>query len=117
MESRALTIADLAVMDGRPEPVVKDLKLAEALGMKLNRLRSIRTPIKKNIEEIETHGTALRCEALFTKGNGAKERTTEYWLTEAQALAVCALSCAPKAKAVRAARLEQIITGFGQLAE
>jgi hypothetical protein len=61
----------------------------------------MRTLIKKNIEEIETHGPALRREAQVAFGSGVEKRITEFWLTEPQALAVCALSRAPKAKAVR----------------
>jgi hypothetical protein len=57
---------------------VKDLKLAEALGMKPNRLRHMRTLIKKNIEEIETHGSTLRCAAMVDIGSGAMREVTEY---------------------------------------
>jgi hypothetical protein len=49
---RKLTLADLTVLDGQAEPLVKDLKLPESLRMKSNRLLNIRALITRNIEEI-----------------------------------------------------------------
>jgi hypothetical protein len=86
---------------GTSEMAIHDLKLAEALGMKPNRLRRIRTLIKKNIEEIETDGSTLGSAAMIDIGKAATREVTEFWLTEPQELAVCALSRARKAKAVR----------------
>jgi hypothetical protein len=48
---RPLTIADLTVTDGEVEPMVHDLKLAEASGT--DRPRDIRKISKRNLEEIE----------------------------------------------------------------
>jgi hypothetical protein len=77
-------------------------KLADILGMPMNRLRRIRDDvIKPNLEEIQSYGSLPETTAMIEVGKGAKRAVTEYWLTEPQALAVCSLSRAPNAKAVR----------------
>jgi hypothetical protein len=81
--------------------LVKDIKLAEVLGMSSDRLRSIRTLIKRNIKEIEEDGPALQREAVVGRPQGGGTEGAEYWLTESQALTVCQLSRAPNAEAVR----------------
>jgi hypothetical protein len=62
--SRELTIADLTVLKGQEEPLIHDLRIAEALGMPSDRLRNIRNLIDRNLEEIEEDGPSLPREAM-----------------------------------------------------
>jgi hypothetical protein len=46
----------------------------------------------RNLEDIERRGSLLRRETMIDIGKGGQRPVTEYWLTEWQALTVCALS-------------------------
>lgn len=95
---------DLREQNG--EPLVKDLRLAEALGFE--RPRSIRQTIERNLKEIETLGTSPRRVAVITVGNGAKMEVIEYWLNEPQAILVCMFARTANAAEVR----KQVIEVF-----
>lgn len=77
------------------EPHVFDLHLAQELGF--DRMTSIRVLIDRNAAELETYGTLHRCAAKSTGGRPGRA----YYLNEAQALVLCALSRTPKAAGVR----------------
>jgi hypothetical protein len=57
----------MCVVCGREEPLIHDLKLAEALGMPSHGLRDIRRLIKNNMKEIQLHGRALTKSALVDR--------------------------------------------------
>ena len=92
-----LTVSDLHVMAA--EPRVRDLELGERLG--LGQPRDIRKLIYRNADELGRHGPLLQSEAMVAIGSGARRATTEYLLTEGQALLVCMVARTPKAAEVR----------------
>jgi hypothetical protein len=93
----ALAISDLTPMAG--EPCVHDLRVAEALGFK--RPRVIRELVERNKGELETYGPlAVR----YGKSRG--QAFTEFFLSEGQALVICALARTEKAAAVRRQLIE-----------
>lgn len=79
------------------EPRILDLDLAERLG--LNRERDIRAVIAANRDELETYGS-LRVETANPGKQGGRPGKA-YYLTEGQALVICALSRTEKAAQVR----------------
>lgn len=99
-EACALAITDLNTTINH-EPRVLDLLLAERLGFE--RPRAIRQIIERNLPELEMHGSLAT-----QRGKSRGQEFTEYWLSEGQALAVCALSRTPQAAAIR----HQLITVF-----
>lgn len=99
-EACALAITDLNTTINH-EPRVLDLLLAKRLGFE--RPRAIRQIIERNLPELEMHGSLAT-----QRGKSRGQEFTEYWLSEGQALAVCALSRTPQAAAIR----HQLITVF-----
>ena len=84
------------------EPRVRDLLIAERLGMADP--HKVRPLIDANREELETYGevSARRAETGASGGRPG----TEYWLNEGQALVICALSRTAKAAQVRKALID-----------
>ena len=72
-----------------------DLRLAE--GLEFERPRAIRQLIERNLSELERYGTCHTAWQVI-RGN----ETTEYWLTEPQALLIAMRSDAPRAADCRA---------------
>lgn len=101
-----LSIADLNTSVNH-EPRIRDLKLAEKLGM--TDAHAIRRIIERNRAELEGYGEVSATVAETTAGlsDAASENRKrgrpgrEYWLNEGQALVICALSRTPAAAAVR----------------
>lgn len=91
------SLGQLAMIDG--EPRIGDLDLAARLGMADP--HKIRPLIESHKEELALYGevSARRAETSARGGRPGTER----WLTEPQALALCALSRATNAPQVRAA--------------
>ena len=81
-----LTSDDIQFVDTAPR--VQDLRLAEALGF--DRVRDIRKLISRNRAELERCNPLSAIRKPF--GNTGGRPALEYWLTEDQALALCALS-------------------------
>jgi len=94
----------LQLVELHGEPTVRDADLGVRLGMK--RPTNIRGVIERNRKEIEGYGLVHAVSAPYESGKGRVETVTEYHLTEEQALCVCQLSRAPKAKDVRRALIE-----------
>lgn len=93
----ALTLSDLTPMAG--EPCVQDLRVAEALGY--DRTRKVRDLIERNRPELESYGPlAVR----YGKSRG--QSFSEFFLSEGQALVICALARTDKAAAVRRQLIE-----------
>lgn len=91
-----LTVNDLQVIED--EPRIKDLTLAERLG--IDRPRKIRDVIKSNIKELQEFGRAHLQSA--NEKVGCTTRTIQaYYLNEAQALLLCMFSRTAKAAQVR----------------
>lgn len=82
------------------EPRVLDVEIGTRLGMA--RPTNIRQTVEANLEELGQYGTVHAERAPFETGNGTVKETKVYRLNEEQALTICALSRAPKAKVVRA---------------
>lgn len=97
--SHALSPSLLVVVDGESPPLARDVDIAAALGMA--RPRDIRPVIDANRPEFEALG-GLRSVPANPGPRGGRP-TTEYLLTEEQALLLCALSRAPRAAEVRRA--------------
>lgn len=97
----SLTIADLDTTTG-PEPLVRDLDLADRLG--LANPYDVRSMILANIAELELYGEVSR-QRRETSARGGRPGT-EYRLTEPQALLVCMFSRTERAAAVRKALIE-----------
>ena len=91
----ALTVADL--VPGDAEPRIKDLVLAERLGMA--DIHDIRRLIERNAAEMREYGP-LFSGTVPEKRRGRPSR--HYLLNEGQALAICMLARTPKAASVRA---------------
>jgi phage regulator Rha-like protein len=90
------------------EPRVRDIEIAERAGMA--QPRDVRRVIEKNREEIEAHGLLTmrvrraRIEKTGAINGGREEReVSEYWLNEAQAIALVTHLRTPKALEVRIA--------------
>ncbi|MBP0439476.1 hypothetical protein [Tianweitania sediminis] len=94
---RALTLSDLREVAA--EPRIKDVKLAEVLG--LGRARRVREMIIRNRPEMEGFGP-LKTYRGATTVSGGRPDYQGFWLNEAQALLVCMFSRTEKAAAVRA---------------
>lgn len=88
-----------ALIEHRGEPTVQDVSLGEWLGMR--RPTNIRTLIEANREELESYGPLHAARAMVELGSGAEREVTVYYLTEEQALVICQLSRAKRAKDVR----------------
>ncbi|PWR24949.1 hypothetical protein [Zavarzinia aquatilis] len=84
------------------EPRILDTVLAQRLGM--SRLRAIKELIERNLTELQSYGEVCRM-ARQTSAQGGRPGV-EYWLTEGQALLICALSRTPVAAQVRRALIE-----------
>lgn len=84
------------------EPRIKDIVLAEKLGME--RPTNIRQKIEANIVEFEMHGTI--CTEAVQIPNTAGRPAKAYYLNEAQALLLCMFSRTAKAAEVRKAIIE-----------
>jgi hypothetical protein len=83
------------------EPRVRDLDVAERLGMADP--HKIRPLIEANKTELESYGVIS---AQRAENTGRGRPGTEYWLNEAQALLLCTFSRTEKAAAVRRALIE-----------
>lgn len=94
--SKLISTASITEING--EPRVRDLEIAEGLGM--SRPRDIRKLIDRNKAEFERFGTCATV-ARVSKGARGSTQVKEYWLNEGQALLVAALSNTPKAADVR----------------
>ena len=86
------------------EPRVRDLDIAERLGME--RPRDIRQLISRNFAELRGYGSTRYRTAMITAGKGAKRKVREYYLNEGQALLICCLSRTEKAAEVRKLLIE-----------
>lgn len=96
----ALTLADLDTTITH-EPRVRDLDLAERLG--LTDPHSIRRTIDANRQELEGYGGISD---RRSENTGRGRPSTEYWLNEPQALLVCMFSRTERAAEVRRALIE-----------
>lgn len=92
----ALTLSDLDP-NLNHEPRVRDLRVAERLGM--SQPLNIRALIEANRAELEMHGEVFTRRVKTTRRGGRPG--TEYWLTEGQVLVLCMLSRTPAAARVR----------------
>lgn len=90
-----ITTQTLAAFDG--EPRILDLDLASALG--LSKPLNVRPMIAANREELETHGEVFTRHVKTTAKGGRPGKA--YYLTQGQALVICALSRTPKAAEIR----------------
>ena len=85
--------------EGENEPRIRDVDLAERLVFA--KPAAIRQIIERNLDELRTYGDI--CVAVTQtsdpKGRGRPGRA--FWLTEGQALVICALSRTPRAAIVR----------------
>lgn len=99
----ALTVADLNT-EVNCEPRVLDTVLGTHLGMA--RPTNIRSLIETSRGELEGFGSLHAARAMVAIGSGAKRGVNAYYLTEGQALCICALSRAPKAPQVRRMLIE-----------
>lgn len=99
MTDIALTIIpEVGLTEIEREPRVRDIDLAERLG--ISRPRDIRKLIERNKAELDRFGI---CATVAQNHSGGRGRPTkEYWLNEEQALLVSVLSNAENAPAVRA---------------
>lgn len=95
-----ITLADLNITINH-EPRIRDLTIAERLGM--IDLHSIRRMIETNRAELESYGVISDQQSEIT---GAGRPGTEYWLNEAQALLLCTFSRTAQAAAVRKALID-----------
>lgn len=113
MESNAIVVAGWALMppsNDVDEPRVRDTDLAERLGY--SQARDIRKTIGRMIESGELSGVHERAIVARTSMPNGGERSvniTEYWLTEREALLLCARSEATRAIEVRAALVDVFI--------
>jgi len=98
------------VVDG-DEPRVRDIDIAERAG--LPRARDIRPLIVRNMEELEAHGRIdMRGhKSRISKPNGGHElrEVTEYYLNEAQAVALVSLMRTPQAVELRIALVKLFV--------
>lgn len=83
--------------DTGDEPRILDTDLAERLGFEAP--RQIRELIQRNEAELRTYGS-LSCRTTNPSRKGGRPGRA-FWLTEGQALVICALSRTPRAAAVR----------------
>ncbi len=90
-----LTTQNLTLVDG--EPRVLDLDLAAELGFE--RPRVIRELITRNEAELAAFSGVCRAVRQISSRGGRP--STEYWLTEAQALLLCMFARTATAAAVR----------------
>lgn len=95
-------------------PTVRDVDLGVRLGMR--KPTNIRTTIEKNRDELERFGSLHAARAVIEAGKGAQREGVEYQLNEEQAVLVCILSRAPRAKECRA-EVVSVFTAYrrGQL--
>lgn len=120
-DSSASAFDPSALRDADGEPRVRDLDLAQRLGF--DKLHNIRKLVQRNQAELQTHGEVAFAEggevsATVAENDGegvfsTVEKTSlggrpgkTYWLNEAQALVLCALSRTPQAALVRKALIE-----------
>jgi hypothetical protein len=84
------------------------LSYENALGARLGMKQplNIRKTLEKHREELGQYGPIHAVHEMVTIGSGAQREITEYHLTEEQALCLCQLSRAPKAKDVRRMLIE-----------
>lgn len=95
-----LTTNNLTAIGG--EPRIRDLGLAERLGM-VDR-HKIRNLIAANRSELEMHGEVSAWRAETSQAGGRPGKS--YYLNEGQALVICALSRTPVAATIRKALIE-----------
>ena len=95
--STNLSAADLNTSVNH-EPRIRDLTIAERLGMADP--HDIRRLIADNQAELEMHGEVFRA-APGNSGKRGRPGKGDYWLTEGQCLVICALSRTPNAAAIR----------------
>lgn len=88
-------IFDIPVLDLHAVPTVRDVDLGRRLGMA--RPAAIRRTIARHRADLERHGV-LHAAA---PAPGGSQASTEYHLTEPQALSLCLVSRAPRAAALR----------------
>lgn len=92
----------IQLVETHGEPTVRDVDLGTRLGMK--RPDKIRQIIQRNMAEIESFGSLAQ--SVPNLGPAGGRPSVEFHLTEEQALCVCQLSRAPKAKDVRRMLIE-----------
>jgi hypothetical protein len=90
------------IVDYEGEPRIRDLDLGERLGFADPRM--IRKLIQRNLAELSQFGVIYTVE--ITSGIEGGRPGIEYWLNEKQVYAICQLSNAPKAAAVRRLMVE-----------
>jgi hypothetical protein len=122
MAENAIVVAGWALMppsNDVDEPRVRDTDLAERLGY--DRPRKFRELVSKMVESNELPGILVR--PGYGRGRNQHGETSavivtnEFWLTEREALLVCARSEAPRAHEVRAMLVDVFIAyRRGQLA-
>lgn len=110
-DARPLSLEDLNTTINH-EPRVSHLRIAELLGTRQQETARL---IERNRTELEGYGEV--CVTLTQTSAKGGRPGREYWLTEGQALVVCALSRTPVAAAVRRALIEAFLAyRRGQLA-
>ena len=97
-QGTSLSLTDLNITFSQ-EPRILDERLGEMLGFA--RPRAIRQIIERNQLELETYGSLAT-----RRGESRGQEFTEHWLTEGQALVICALSRTDKAAQVRKALID-----------
>lgn len=114
MSENAIVVAGWALMppsNDVDEPRVRDTDLAERLGY--DRPRKFRELVSKMVESNELPGVLVR--PGYGRGRNQHGETSavvvtnEFWLTEREALLVCARSEAPRAHEVRAMLVDVFI--------
>lgn len=94
----ALTVFEGWSLDAdAAEPRARDVDIAQRAG--LAQPRDIRQTIEKNWDELTAHGEIGVC-ALQPQTSGGRP-ATEYWLNEAQSVALVSLMRTPAARALR----------------
>jgi hypothetical protein len=93
--TESLTMNDLQMLD--EEPRVHDLRLAEALGF--SETRYIRKLIKRNTDELQSHGRV--CATVSQTSPQGGRPAEEYWLNEPQAILIAMFSRTERAAEVR----------------
>jgi hypothetical protein len=96
---------ELAIIEHDGEPRVRDIEIAERLGME--RPSNVRVLIERHLPEMERFGVCTT--AVQTSGVKGGRPSTGYLLNEEQALLVATLSRAPRAADVREALIRTFV--------
>ena len=98
-----LTLDDLNTTVNH-EPRIRDLRLAELLGMA--NPHSIRDMVRANEAELSLYGSISAAPRMIETGKGAQREVTEYYLNEGQAILICMFSRTERAALVRKAVID-----------